>query len=373
MYKDKILEIIEKLSDNAMFSMSLTSRELFHSNVWAWMIRKYPKIFTSVFYPKYDGKSEVKVFREENNNDLLLKINDKHIIIENKFKCMPNQNQLKKYYNECKNEKKEIKLISYFKPTFSLSEMNFYEDIKNGLQKALNNSKSLFSRKINSIEKDDYVIIKNYINFLELLNNLKSSIIINSDDKIDDLIKIIKDLDIQKEAEKINFSKTIEKIFISKLTETVLEGFEFKGQIDKIDIDCGRDLKVYSDILFYFPGAWDDDEEKRRDLCYLGVSLWGKYYRYYAGLHKAQCGITKPKNGRRDKENKQAGYDYLCKEYSEFFKPQSTGTWGGYSNDKEMYLYKKIDISNYTVEKLKKKVQADLEKVYTIRENKCHD
>ena len=95
MYKDKICHRIKYLSGNAMFAMSLTSRELFHSNVWAWMIRKYPSIFTSVFYKEYDGQSTVEVFREEKHYDLLLKINDKYIIIENKFKCMPNKKQLK--------------------------------------------------------------------------------------------------------------------------------------------------------------------------------------------------------------------------------------------------------------------------------------
>lgn len=110
-------------------------------------------------------------------------------------------------------------------------------------------------------------------------------------------------------------------------------------------------------------------------MCYLGISLWGNNYRYYAGLHKAQCGITRPKNGHGDKENKQAGYDYLCKKYSEFFNPQSTDTWSGYSYDKEMYLYKKIDISKYTIEKLKERVQKDLDIAYSkyIKDKICHD
>ncbi len=354
MDKKGILGSIEELSKDAMFLMSLTSRELFHSNVWAWMIRKYPSIFTSVFYPKYDGISTVEVFREEKHYDFLLKINDKHIIIENKFKCMPNKKQLKKYYDECKKEKKEITLISYFKPTFSLSDMNMngddysYEVIKNGLLEAL--EKSNLSK-----QSDDYVIINNYIKFLGLLNNLKNSIIINSDDKIGKLMEIIKDSDIQKEAEKINFSKTIERIFISKLTEAVLEDFKFKEQIDEIRIDCGRDLNVFSDILFYF-GAWDENYNDK-NLCYLGISLWGNNYRYYAGLKK----------GEKNK-NKEEGYDYLKNNYGDFFEQEKNeGKWGGYNNKTEMYLYKKINISDYTVKDLKNKVQNDLEKALSYR------
>lgn len=44
-----------------MFSMSLTSKELFHTNFLAWMLRKYPQIFTPVFYSDYNGKDDVTV------------------------------------------------------------------------------------------------------------------------------------------------------------------------------------------------------------------------------------------------------------------------------------------------------------------------
>lgn len=216
MNKNAILKNIEDLSSNAMFAMSQTSKELFHSNFWAWMLRKYPQIFTKVFYPKYDGKSKVEVFREKHHFDLMLKIDD------------------------------------------------------------------------------------------------------------------------------------------------------------EIHIDCGRDLKVYSDILFYFPGAWDKNETKRQDLCYLGISLWGNDYRYYAGLHKAQCGITKPKNGRYDKENKILGFKYLTDNYGWLFNQENTGQWNGYSNDSEMYLYKKIDVSNLTIEQLTQKVQLALEMIHTYIEDFCN-
>ena len=91
MNKNKILKTINELSNNAMFAMSLTSKELFHSNIWSWMLRKYPNIFAPVFYPKYDGNSKIEVFREKYNFDLLIKIDDKYIIIENKFKSVPNK------------------------------------------------------------------------------------------------------------------------------------------------------------------------------------------------------------------------------------------------------------------------------------------
>ena len=124
-------------------------------------------------------------------------------------------------------------------------------------------------------------------------------------------------------------------------------------------------MKIFSDIVFYFPGAWDEDENKRQDLCFLGVSLWENYYRYYAGLHKKQCNINLPKQGRYDKENKQLGFKYLYENYPWFFNLEDgSGILNGYSYSDEMYLYKKIDVSNYTVAELAKKVQYDLSLIH---------
>ena len=165
MNKNAILKNIEELSNNAMFSLSLTSRELFHSNFWAWLLRKYPKIFTSVFYQNYDSKSNVEVLREKYNFDLLLKIDNEYIIIENKCKSVPNKAQLEKYYEKIKTDKKKIVLVSYFTPLFLSTLSDFeefisYEELHSRLKKAFYNINS------ESIEKNDKVLIENYIYFL---------------------------------------------------------------------------------------------------------------------------------------------------------------------------------------------------------------
>lgn len=164
---------------------------------------------------------------------------------------------------------------------------------------------------------------------------------------------------------------------IIKLTEKVPENFRYKEFIDEIRIDCGRDLKMFSDILFCFPGAWDKDENKRQDLCCLGISLRGDEYRYYAGLHKAQCGIFAPKKNKYDKENKIAGFKYLSENYGWLFGQENTCKWNGYSYEKEMYLYKKLDISDLTAKELAEKVVHDIELIYfylePIRGKECQD
>ena len=119
MNKHKILKAINDLSNNAMFAMSLTSKELFHSNLWAWMLRKYPQVFTPVFYPEYNGQDKIEVLREYKNTDLFLKIAGKSIIIENKLKSLPDKNQLERYDKKFLSTVNKTILVSYFSPLFT--------------------------------------------------------------------------------------------------------------------------------------------------------------------------------------------------------------------------------------------------------------
>lgn len=373
MNKNKILKIINELSNNAMSTMSLTSEELFHTNLWAWMLRKYPQVFTPVFYPEYNGQDKIEVFREYKNTDLFLKIGDKSIIIENKLKSLPDKNQLERYNKNFLSTVDKTILVSYFSPLFTsgYDSLLSYDYMFEKLKESLETTKSAV------IEKTDLSLIQYYLEFLNLLNQLLHSIDFDSNDKIGDLWAIIKDKEIQEKLKAINFVKTFERAFLIKLTRWILRNFSNYELLDSINVGCGRDLKVYSDILFYFPGAWDKEESKRQDLCYLGVSLWGNEYRYYAGLHKNQCRITNPKNGRMDRDNKRAGFKYLSDNYDWFFEQENFGKWNGYSYDKEMYLYKKIDISKYSVKELSEKVIHDLELIYfyiePMRDKKCQD
>lgn len=375
MNKNEILKTINELSNNAMFNVSLTSRELFHTNFWAWLLRKYPQIFTKVFYPKYNGVDNVEVLREKYNFDLLLKIDDEYIIVENKFKSMPYKEQLEKYFEKLNVDKKSIILISYFNPLFlsKLPNLEYisYIELYFRLKSAFTNAPT------DIFEENDKELIQSYIDLINLLNQIQDSITWDEGSKIGDLLAVSEAEEIQEALSRINFGKTFERIFITKLTQEILKNFDYTNAIDKIRIDCGRDLKVFSDIMFYFPGAWDEDEKNRKDLCYLGISLWGNEYRYYAGLHKAQCGILAPKNGRADTENKTTGFKYLSENYGWFFNQENTCKWNGYSYEKEMYLYKKIDISNLTVKELAEKAIKDLSLIYfylkPMRENLCQD
>ena len=89
-----ITEILEFLDNSIIYQMSLNSHELFHSNLWAWLMEQ-DSAFAKVFFPKLDRPE--KVAREEGNRDITVWENGQAYVLENKFKSIPTEEQLIKY------------------------------------------------------------------------------------------------------------------------------------------------------------------------------------------------------------------------------------------------------------------------------------
>lgn len=384
MDNEKLKNIIKDLSNNVMFSLSLTSKELFHSNLWAWLGRKYPKMFTEIFL---DEKVELDensiILREYNNFDLYVETKNSIYVFENKCKSMPNKSQLKEYDTKLakiKEEKeKEIKtkLISYFEPIGRYvwaDDDNPSQEHKwsiityNELCEKFND---LYEKNEKIIKSNDKIIIEEYIKCLELLNNLQNSIELNDNTTIEEYYLLLKNKDILETLKEINFEKTLERILVNKLTHYVLDKYEKKDEIDAINIDCGRDHVVYSDILFYFEGAWAD-EDKRPPLNAIGVSLWGKNFRYYANVNKSKKHLDDYLISNKDNLSvndwKNAGHDYLSTNYKDFWQKETEKTKkiekGGYNCKDDMWLYKKEDISKLSISKVREKTQYWLNEAY---------
>lgn len=379
MDNEKLKNIIKDLSNNVMFSLSLTSKELFHSNLWAWLGRKYPKMFTEIFL---DEKVELDensiILREYNNFDLYVETKNSIYVFENKCKSMPNKSQLMEYDKKLakiKEEKeKEIKtkLISYFEPigTYVWADDNTPSRIihdwsiitYNELCEKFND---LYEKNEKIIKNNDKIIIEEYIKCLELLNNLQNSIELNDETTIDEYYSLLDNNKIKELSRKINFEKTLERILVNKLTHYVLDKYEKKDEIDAINIDCGRNHVVYSDILFYFKGAWVENEDKRPPLNAIGVSLWGKNFRYYANVNKSKKHLDDYLISNKDNLSvndwKNAGHDYLSTNYKDFWK---NGKEGGYNCKEDMWLYKKEDISKLSISKVREKTQYWLNEAY---------
>ena len=97
---------IKLLKNSLMYQMSLGSRELFHSNVWAWLM-EIDNNFIKAFFDDLDitQYKVVKVCREKYNRDITIWLERKntnidrfvYLVIENKIKTLPNIKQFEKY------------------------------------------------------------------------------------------------------------------------------------------------------------------------------------------------------------------------------------------------------------------------------------
>ena len=120
---------IENLKKSLVFAMSKGSHELFHTNIWAWLIERNKK-FCKVFFPKIEGEF-VEVTREEGYRDLTIwvKVRDerKAFVVENKFKSLPRSEQLKDYEMKLGDSFASGLLVAAQKPqNFDVENWNVY-------------------------------------------------------------------------------------------------------------------------------------------------------------------------------------------------------------------------------------------------------
>ena len=96
---------IKELKKSPVYAMSLGSHELFHSNLWAWLMTNYPQSINAVFGFEVKNVEKAKILREAQNIDITIDCDGEKYIIENKFKSIPYKSQLVGY---------ETKLVDKF-------------------------------------------------------------------------------------------------------------------------------------------------------------------------------------------------------------------------------------------------------------------
>ena len=106
---EKINNAIATLENSPLFNLSLASKELFHSNFLEWLIKTDSmRTVTTALLREFAGGIDLnldtlqKPKREDNNFDLTLKVQNHsgkqyRIVIENKVKSIPLQEQLNEY------------------------------------------------------------------------------------------------------------------------------------------------------------------------------------------------------------------------------------------------------------------------------------
>ncbi|HAW58518.1 MAG TPA: hypothetical protein DCX03_05830 [Bacteroidales bacterium] len=162
------------LKQSPLFMLSLSSKELFHSNFLAWLWESYPASMYDIFKEKLSSHPanpyHVNVQRENKNIDLTVSFDEETVlIIENKVKSIPDESQLKDYHDKViADDKAKIKkfnfiLLAMVEPRFNVPDgwvYVSYDVLINGL------------KNINF--KDEYanMLVRDYCFFTETLMNI---------------------------------------------------------------------------------------------------------------------------------------------------------------------------------------------------------
>lgn len=187
------LDFIEDLKADPIFAMSLSSKEVFHSNVLAWFLvnSKTNKSFGKVkeLFGIPAGGKVLAVFREKENFDVLVLHGSiekpELVLIENKFKAIPEKKQLAEYSEKlargfslelsdadgkaCKIRSKDALIRKYvFAPELILSF--FYEQIKDdGWGKVSYEEYLACIEKVQPESSEDGLIISKYAKMTETI------------------------------------------------------------------------------------------------------------------------------------------------------------------------------------------------------------
>lgn len=172
--------IKNELNESPMYNLSLSSKELFHSNFLAWLGKneKTRRFFVGMIKEltgiglKSDGKWSVE--REDKNFDLCIKEKDKYIlVIENKVKSIPRKSQLDEYERKIKNNNgTKFLLLTLVKEFPHKDDI----DIKNGgrwITKTYQDIAKIMENKT-SLVGDTYLksLIEDYIVFIKNVDEL---------------------------------------------------------------------------------------------------------------------------------------------------------------------------------------------------------
>ncbi|MCA1762546.1 MAG: PD-(D/E)XK nuclease family protein, partial [Flavobacteriales bacterium] len=192
-------QLITELEENFLFQISLGSKELFHSNLLAWLMEQEnkegePEVFKIFLKQFLDlevadlSRESIQIRREWNKIDLTLEWHERgkvnYVFIENKLKSLPHVSQVADYNKKIiqitkKKRKDTVKKIALAK--FLLTPLPVNEELQSEfteldwpnityedeLLKFLHDIK-----KISFKNKDIPLVIDRYISFLDCLTAL---------------------------------------------------------------------------------------------------------------------------------------------------------------------------------------------------------
>jgi hypothetical protein len=337
----EIERIAENLKNNFLFQASLGSKELFHSNMLAWILEQkndngefevlklFVKNISGKNLPKLtDGEyPDFRIEREQQNIDLTIKWrsgNDWNLIfIENKMKSIPDIEQLKQYNSKIEKflkyktkleiaEKSSISLTRVLIDKFILTP--FKSEIETKANeigwKNITYSEEIinFLKEIKDFEFDKSgetnikMVIEKYISFLEVQNeiliylnldkseNLKnryydfySKNMIQNDDEIDEIISI-EDQDTKhymSHVRSLRLHDLVLKLAHSNLSNLLYEAFQnhnLKEYHFHTNFTNSTGITSVRTRLFE---RKNEKEQSKNKFIDIGIQLQGNQFRHY--------------------------------------------------------------------------------------------
>lgn len=173
--------LAQELGESLTYRMSLGSKELYHSNVWAWLMEN-DHSFVQCFFDDVKPENVDKITREEGHRDITihLKNSDKVLVIENKLKSIPSQRQLNDYSHGL-GESFLLGLLTGLEPTTIVDlatnmvngtskpwRFKKYDNIARSIREVLDASQ-------NQVIQDNKEIIAQYCDDIDKMNHIVSA------------------------------------------------------------------------------------------------------------------------------------------------------------------------------------------------------
>lgn len=217
-------EAFKTLKESPLFNLSLSSKELFHSNMFYWICETYGYVLGPILAKKIgiEAKTIEETEREKLNTDLTIRFKkNKKVVIENKVKSIPNPAQLKKYEQKITGITKFV-LLSLFEPSFEPVSTNWkhidYRDYCKILEELIS---KLENDQNGYTDKPDYSyhlsLLKDYTKFIAALVAITETITIDFENGLFDFHKN------HSQYQEIRlhdlYTKRIYSLILSKLTQ----------------------------------------------------------------------------------------------------------------------------------------------------------
>lgn len=298
-------EVIDYLKKSPVFASSLGSKELFHSNIWAYLIEqdaRYLKVFFKDFVVENYSNSKKEVYREKLNMDLIIRIGSDVFVIENKIKSLPREDQLRDYEGKMDNDKNKEFYVPKEKRHFCLT--------------GIPEDGPKFLKKPNSLQESwEYV---NYKKISDQLKEITMGIILNEETKhfrffaleyaeminnLSDLLSAkeheLKDVfyfpqhyendDYKDIREELRIDDILQKINADQFTTYAHEQLDKNnlGVQSKTGYTNQRSLSEF----YYLIGNEKDEEGKPSEHLKFGVQIQNTMFRWFAEVYKPK--ITK--------------------------------------------------------------------------------